>query len=71
MQILVYLGLAMALAGLAGVIWCIRRAAWLKKTELDGQQTRAALNTLILAHMASIGGAFLGIGLMVAGMLLS
>lgn len=61
----------MAVAGLIGVLWCIRKAAWLRKAELADDDIRAHLNTLIFANMASIGAAFLGLGLLIAGILLS
>ena len=58
----------MTLAGLAGIFWCIRKAAWLKKAELDDAAIRAELNKLIFGHMAAIGLAFLGMGLLVVGL---
>ena len=60
----------MTLAGLAGVIWCIRKAAWLKRAELDDNSIKAEIQKLIFGHMASIGAAFLGLGLLVVGLLL-
>jgi uncharacterized iron-regulated membrane protein len=57
--------------GLGGVLWCIRKAAWLRKAELEEDIIRAELNKLIFGHMAAIGGAFLGLGLLLVGMLLS
>ena len=57
--------------GLAGVIWCIRKAMWIKRAGLDDDAARAEISRLVFVHMAAIGGAFLGLGLMVAGVLLS
>ena len=61
----------MAVLGLLGVLWCIRKAAWLKKAELEADAARAEINRLIFVHMAAIGAAFLGLGLLVTGLLLS
>ena len=67
---MVWIGTIMTLIGLAGVLWCIRKAAWLKRVELDDTAIRAELNKLIFGHMAAIGLAFLGLGLLVVGLLL-
>ena len=63
-------GAFLTLAGLAGLFWCIRRASWLRSAELDGDTINAALRGLILGHMAAIGAAFLGLGLLLTGFLL-
>ena len=71
MTIMIIIGAVLTAMGLVGVFWCIRQAAWLRKAELDDDRTRAELNRLIFAHMAAIGSAFLGLGLLVVGLLLS
>lgn len=70
MTILIWIGAALALLGLVGLLWCIRRAAQLRNANLEDDAARAEMQRLIFAHMASMGGAFLGIGLAVAGLLL-
>ena len=57
--------------GLLGVLWCIRHAAWLRKTELPDEQARIVLNRLIFAHTAAIGTAFFGLALVVVGIVLN
>lgn len=64
------IGIVLTLGGLAGLLWCIRRAMWIKSAQLDDDAARAELNKLIFGHMASIGGAFMGIGVIVMGLLL-
>ena len=71
MSMMITIGAVLALTGLAGVLWCIRKAMWLKRAQLDDDTVRTELNKLIFAHMASIGAAFLGLGLLVVGILLS
>ncbi len=71
MQTMVWIGVVMSVAGLAGVIWCIRKATWLKRTELEAGQVRSELNRLIFAHMASVGVAFLGLGLLMVGAIMT
>ncbi len=71
MMAFIVIGAILAIAGLGGVLWCIRQAAWLRKTEMSEDKVRGELNKLIFAHMAAIGSAFLGLGLLVVGLLLS
>ena len=71
MQAMIWLGAILAVLGLIGVLWCVKKAAWLRKAELEEAQIRTEVQRLIFAHMASIGGAFLGLGLLVTGILLS
>lgn len=71
MTVMIAIGALLALGGLGGVLWCMRHAAWLRKAELDDDAARAELNKLIYGHMAAIGAAFMGIGLVVMALLLS
>ncbi len=71
MTIMIWIGGILTGIGLFGVLWCLRKAAWLRNAELDENQARTELSRLIFAHMAAIGFAFLGMGLLVAGLLLS
>ena len=71
MSMFIIIGTVLTLAGLAGVLWCIRKAVWLKKAKLEDAEARSELNTLVFAHMAAIGAAFMGLGLLIVGILLS
>jgi hypothetical protein len=67
----VVIGALLSLAGLAGILWCIRRAARLRRRgEVPDGDVSAELNRLVFVHTASIGAAFLGLGLLVVGLLL-
>ena len=73
---MIWIGAILTLAGLGGVLWCIRKAAWLKRAQADGtlqgeREIQTEIGRLIFGHMAAIGAAFLGMGLLVAGLLLS
>lgn len=70
MIVLVPLGIVLTLAGLGGIFWCIRKASWIRKAELEPDAVQAELNRLIFVHMAAIGGAFFGLGLLVVGLIL-
>lgn len=71
MVVMIWIGAVLSVLGLVGVLWCVRKAAWLRKAELDEATARVELQRLIFAHMFAIGFAFLGLGLLVSGLLLS
>lgn len=70
MVVLVATGLVLALAGLAGVLWCIRSALRLRRAELSDDAAKAELGRLVFAHTAAIGAAFVGLALLTVGLLL-
>lgn len=67
---LVILGAIVTLAGLAGLGLCIRRAAALKGAAQDPDAVRARLHGLVALNMASVGVAFIGLALVVVGLIL-
>ena len=71
MQVMIAIGAILAVGGLLGVLWCIRKAAWLRRADVEDTTIRNELNRLIFVHMAAVGAAFLGLGLLVTGLLLS
>ena len=70
MLALVVIGIVLSLAGLAGILWCIRHAARLRRGAVPESEVRAELGRLVFAHTAAIGAAFLGLGLLVVGLML-
>ena len=70
MVIMTIIGAVLAVTGLGGILWCIRQASWIRNAQLEDTRVRAELNKLIFAHMAAIAAAFLGLGLLVVGLLL-
>ena len=69
-SILIAFGIVLSLAGLAGVLWCARAASRLKRAELSDDAVRAEIHKLVFIHMAAIGTACLGLGLLTAGLVL-
>ncbi len=61
----------MTLVGLAGVLLCIRKAMWLRSAQIDPDAIRNEFGKLTFMHMASVGTAFMGLALLVVGMLLN
>lgn len=70
MTAFLWIGAALAAIGIAGLGWCIRRAARLRNSDTDRDETQRVLQTLVAANFASVAFAFLGLALMVAGALL-
>lgn len=66
----VAIGIVLSLAGLAGILWCITKAAQLRRADMSDDAIRAELGRLVFAHTAAIGTAFVGLGLLVVGLLL-
>lgn len=71
MMILIAIGTVLTLGGLGGLFWCMRKASILRTAELGDEAMRTELNKLIFGHMAAIGAAFMGLGLIVMAILLS
>ncbi len=71
MVVMIWIGAALTIAGLGGVLWCIRKAVWMKRTKLDDQAIRSEIGRLIFVNMAAVFAAFLGLGLLVTGLILT
>ncbi|MBY0351107.1 hypothetical protein [Tabrizicola sp.] len=70
MQGLIWAGAALTLAGLAGLIYCILRAARAKRAGLDDAAMRAELQRVVTINLAAVGASALGLAAVVAGILL-
>jgi hypothetical protein len=70
MQALIWTGAAMTLGGVAGLIYCVLRTLKARKSGLDEAAMRAELQKVVTINMAALGLSALGLGLVVAGILL-
>jgi len=70
MNILVALGILVTVTGIAGILWCLGMAVRLRRPDMEEEQATAMLRRLVLFHMIAIGAAFIGLGLLVVGLLL-
>ncbi len=71
MMALVWLGTALALLGLAGLIWCIGQARRLRGKATDPDEVRRVLRRLQAVNMASVGLAFFGLAFVTVALILS
>lgn len=61
-EVLVWVGAALSVAGLAGLIWCILRVAKARRAQLDDDALRAEVQAVLPWNLGAL--ALSGIGLM-------
>lgn len=66
---LVILGTLTTLAGLAGLGWCIKSAAAIKRLD-DPDAAKSRMHGLVALNMASVGVAGIGLAFVVLGLIL-
>lgn len=64
------IGIVLTLIGMAGLAWCIRRAAWIRRADIPDDQATAELRKLVAANVAAVGVAFIGLAVVVVGLVL-
>lgn len=71
MEWLIWLGAALALAGVGGLVWCIILALGLRKGTLPEDESRQRMQRVVVVNMAALGVSALGLVLVVMGIILS
>lgn len=69
-NILAAFGLVLVFAGLFGLFWCIRLARRAQTGDLSEEETKSAFSRISAVNMASMGGATLGLGMLLIGLIL-
>lgn len=70
MDWLIWIGAAISLAGVAGLVWCILLATRARKAGLSDEEMRARLQRVVMLNMAALGISALGLMCVVLGILL-
>ena len=70
MEALVWIGAALALAGVAGLIRCILLALRARRSGMEDAAMRTALQRVVVLNMAALGVSALGLMCVVAGIIL-
>jgi hypothetical protein len=70
MEYLVWIGTAVALAGVGGLLWCVGQGLAARKSGAPGEDLRARLQKLVALNLAALGVSSLGLMLVVAGIML-
>jgi len=71
MKAVFYAGVALALVGLAGIVWFIQRVRRLRRSEADDATVQAELRMLVLVNVAAVGLAFIGLAVAVVGLIMA
>ncbi|MGF1444712.1 MAG: hypothetical protein ACFBRM_00760 [Pikeienuella sp.] len=70
MTVIAWIGLGLTALGLCLIIWCILRAGRLKKAELAPEAAKDELSRIFLLNNVAVSTAFLGLGMMLLGLML-
>jgi hypothetical protein len=71
MEWLIWIGAAVSLAGLAGLVWCIVLAARAKRAGLSDDAMRARLKGIVALNMGALFVSAFGLMLVVVGIILN
>ncbi|MGL4320952.1 MAG: hypothetical protein ACRCS3_08825 [Paracoccaceae bacterium] len=70
MTAVIWIGAAMALLGVAGLIWCVVLAMRAKREGLTGEAMQARLQRVVALNMGALAISALGLMLVVVGVIL-
>lgn len=70
MQAMIWVGAALALLGVAGLVWCILQAVAAKRAGLDEDAMRARMQRIVTANLAALGVSTLGLMAVIMGIFL-
>jgi hypothetical protein len=70
MDFLIWIGTALSLAGVGGLLWCVRLAMVARKSGLPDDEMRARLQHVVTLNLAALGVSALGLMMVVAGIIL-
>ncbi len=71
LEMLVWIGAAVSLAGLAGLIWCIVTVALAKRKNFSDEELRAEVQKIIPYNLGALLLSVLGLILVMVGLFLS
>ena len=69
-EIMIWVGAAVSVTGLAGLIWCIIRVLRARRSKLDDDEMRAVLQSVVPVNMGALFLSVLGLMLVVIGVIL-
>lgn len=71
MEILIWLGAALTIAGVLGLVWCIVLAMRARKSNLPDDQVKAALQRVVALNLGALAVSAIGLMAVVIGVILS
>ena len=69
-EVMIWVGAAISLIGLAGILWCILRVAKARRAGLQDDALRAVLQSVIPINMGALFLSVIGLMLVVVGVML-
>ncbi|MFD1794638.1 hypothetical protein FQV27_06860 [Paracoccus aurantiacus] len=69
-DILIWVGAALTVAGLAGILWCIWTVARSRRQGLDEAAFRARMQRVVAVNMGALAASVLGLMAVVIGIML-
>ena len=70
MEILIWLGAALTVVGLLGLVWCIIRVTRAKRAKLGEEEMRAVLQNVLPLNLGALFLSVIGLMMVVVGILL-
>lgn len=71
MEYMIWIGSALTVLGLLGLLWCIVTVVQKRRAGLAEADMRAALQKVVVLNMAALAVSFLGLMLVVVGVILA
>ncbi|MDZ4309612.1 MAG: hypothetical protein U1A24_03505 [Cypionkella sp.] len=71
MQIVIWIGTALTLLGIVGLLWCIKLVLGIKRQNLPDDQARIAMQRVVVWNMGALAVSGLGLILVVVGVILA
>lgn len=70
-EMMIWVGAAISVTGLAGIVWCIARVARARRAKLGDEEMRALLQSVLPMNMGALFLSVLGLMLVTVGVILS
>lgn len=71
MQLLIWIGTALSLIGIAGLLWCVWLVLGIKKRHLPDDAARVEMQRVVVINLAALAVSFLGLIMVVVGVILA
>ncbi|TVP71954.1 MAG: hypothetical protein EA339_08040 [Rhodobacteraceae bacterium] len=71
MELLIWIGAAISMAGVLGLVWCVIHVMKLRKAGLDDETMRNRMQRAVVINFAALAVSTLGLMLVVLGIFLS
>lgn len=71
MEWMIWIGAAMTVAGLVGIAWCIRKVLGARRAGLQGEALNRVVQGVVAVNLGAFGLSALGLGAVVAGLVLN